>query len=231
MDSKVRLLTKDDFEWLKLREYNAFPEEADIEDFDINHFDFSTYEEWFANKRNASFIFEDENGEKLGVIAVILVNQKGWDAIHDTNDKDLDEYKITGDNLFNPESDKQVGFHVYMIEKFDQDIEAFTTTAYQQVIRHIQSQFNISLDKFIGLSGYSVSPEAINVALNKLSRVELKLLSRFMMIDPIGKLTAKTLSTQHELEELLNKGYKIRNRCRLTSVTPKHPSIIWTWFN
>lgn len=221
---KARVVAPKDFKLIAQREARAFPSESD----DHGHIDI--YKEWFDKKRNSSFVFEESDKVK-GLLATIPVSKKGWDYIHNLHHDDLDEYKLTDDKLFNCSRDKQIGIHVYMIEKFDSNISNFTKVAYLELFKLLKNKFSISKNELLGISGYSVSPSAIHVAINVLGRVEVKPVSSAMFFNSDGKLVVKKVRNQKDFDRLLVEGCVFRNNCRLTSLTPKNPSIVWQWFD
>lgn len=218
-------LAQQHFELLLTAEHEVCPH--DVPDTS-NEKKLQRFAEWHADNRNLSQVcYQDE--QIIGFISVIPVNLKGWQMINDRNE-DLDEYALTQDALFSPGTDDAVGFHVYMIQKLDREIAHFTELAYKQVLRIFEEKKTLfGNPQILGLSGFSVSPEAIFIAFNRLNRSECKPSSDYMCINPQGELEVVPIKTQKEFNTMLTKGYTIRNRARLSAVQFSEPSIIWRW--
>lgn len=224
---RVEYLNSKHFKLLQEREHQIFPEEKEDEPKD------KIYAQWFKEERNLSSIWINPDTDDLeGLIAIISVNKKGWNYIHDVSSNDIDEYQLKGDNLFRPGFDKEIGFHVYMIEKLDKSITNFTELAYSQIFRNLKSKMNsLGSPNIIGLSGYVASVEAINIAINLLGRNEYKKLDTYMFLDKNSKLVVKDDVDQENLSDLIDRGFILRNRARLLSIYREDPSIVWKWLD
>lgn len=188
------------------------------------------YKQWHAETINLSQVCIDSDKHLVGLLSVIPVNDKGWAFIHEMNTDDLDEYALINDYLYRPGKDNAIGFHVYMIQKLDTTIHNFTELAYRAMFRKFHSDAALwNNPKVLGISGFSVSPEAIHIAFNVLNRQEIHTVDGYMVINPNGQLEGISIHNKQEFTDLLAKGYKIRNRCRLTSVSYEQPSIAWKW--
>lgn len=221
MQITSRLLQEADYQLLSDRESVAFPT-------DVHGSLMHLYPTWFQSGLNLSHIFESAD-KPVGLIAVIPVNKKGWEFIHDQSTEDLDEEAILDDMVFDPAQDQEVGLYVYMIEKLDKEIKGFSQIAYTQMFRALMQTPAGSKAKLLGVSGYAVSLESIHVALNVMNRNEYRSVNAYMAYDPEGRFVTKNVSTQDELEELMQKGYTIRNRCRILTVNRDDPSVVWSW--
>lgn len=224
---QTRQFIEQDLELLRAREHIAFPTvEEDDEDAKEK-----AYHQWTLSPHNISLVFTDEAGNPVGLVAAIALNKAGWDYMYDPNDDDINEYMFVDEMLFDPSRDRQLGIYIYMIEKLDRSISGFTEIAYREVFNRAREIFpDLSLENMLGVAGYSVSLEAIHVALDIQGRVEVKPVISYVLYDPEGNLIAKQIRTEQEMQELIDKGYKVRNRARLSAVTPDMPSPVWEWF-
>lgn len=223
-----RPLTKNDIPLLTSLEKKAFPPDP-TEDDSVHSANSNSQLQWIDPRRNLSYIYQDKEGNITGVIALVPLSRKGWEFVKDKNEADVDEYGLVGDKLFDP-GDSEVGLYIYMIEKLDMTIQNFTQKAYKHVFSEAKERFGFGIEQIICVAGYSVSPVAINIAFNKLSRMEVKPLNMFMAYTSTGELVHKAVKDITEFNKLLSDGYNFRNRCRLTAVTPADPSPIWEWF-
>ena len=68
---------------------------------------------WYKN--NPEFGMKID-GKRKGLCVVIPLNKSGWTKLING---ELSESKVTGKYLFDNKRDKEIGIHIYHIEKFD----------------------------------------------------------------------------------------------------------------
>jgi hypothetical protein len=179
---------------------------------------------WYKKNPEFGMIFEDDNGNLEGMCITIPLNKKGWNKL--INGK-LAEADLDSKTLFNNLRDKEIGLHIYHIERFS-DKKRF----YEKSLAEINSVVN-NLKKsnselnIIGFSGLCVTASGIGLFYNKFNCRERKFINSEHVLRKDNKLEIFTTQSQIELSEKIKQNYEYINRCKMLVLYPDEPSIVW----
>jgi hypothetical protein len=179
---------------------------------------------WYAKNTEFGMVYE-ENGKVLGFCILIPLNSQGWKKLING---DITEADLDTKTLFDNSRDKEIGLHVYHIEKLDKTIKEFykiTLADLNNILNKLKKE-NPSL-KICGFSGLCVTSEGIGL-FNKLNCKEKKFISPEHIMIKENKL--KIASSKEEIIKLEKENYKIKNRCKMLVTLPKEDSLVWNFF-
>jgi len=185
------------------------------------------FDKWYYQNPEFGMIYEENNKIK-GVYIVIPLNFKGWRELIAGN---LAEADLNENTIFNNLRDKELGIHIYHIEKLDKSLKNFHRTCLNYLAKEINKlkSVNPSL-RIVGLSGLCVTNEGINLFKNKLNCREREYICREHIFEKDGKKHLFLVETNKELSNLTKKGYSLINRCQMLVTYPGEKSIVWSIF-
>jgi len=180
-------------------------------------------DKWFAKNPEFGMIYE-ENSKVLGLSIVIPLNLSGWKKLIEG---ELAEADLGPKTIFDNSRDKEIGLHVYHIEKLDKIIKEFYKTALTDlnnlIIKLRKENKNL---KISGFSGLCVTNEGIGL-FNKLNCKEKKFISPEHIMIKDNKL--KIASNKEEIARLEKEGYKIKNKCKMLITLSNEESLVWNF--
>jgi len=181
-----------------------------------------TIKKWYIRNPEFGMIFED--GNKIsGVSVAIPLNKKGWNPLINGT---LKESELNESTIFDNSRDKEMGIHIYHVERFNGTKEFFLRVlgALDEAIKKLKST-NKGL-KIIGLSGLCVSIEGINLFEHKFNCKERNFISSEYILEKDGQKFALVLS-KSEFQEKISSGYKLITRTKMLVLYPSEKSIVW----
>lgn len=184
----------------------------------------SIIKSWYINNPEFGMIYKI--GKKtVGTTIIIPLNKIGWTKL--INGK-LSESQMNSKVIFNNKRDKEIAIHIYHIEKVDKTINKFYNTSLKDIKKSINNlrKTNPKL-KIIGLSGLCVTKYGIGLFENKFKCKERKYICKEYIFKKKNKLFVFEAKTEKQLNELITKGYKLQNKCKMLVVYPNEKSIAW----
>ena len=178
----------------------------------------------FWYKKNPEFGFVIE-GKGKGLCAAIPLNKTGWSKLISGK---LLESQITEKYLFDNVRDKEIGIHIYHIEKFDSK-KGIYVAALETINNNIENlRINNPKLSICGISGLCVSPSGINLFYNKFNCRERYFINTEHILQKNRKLECFDEKTS-DLNKKISQGYSYVNRCKMLVLYPNEPSIVWRY--
>jgi len=181
---------------------------------------------WHQRNPEFGMVFE-KNGKLEGMLISVPLNKKGWQKLIKG---ELAEADLTSETIFDNSRDKEIGIHIYHIEKIDPKIKEFYKSCLENLSKLIDN-LRIKNPKLrvSGLSGLCTSIDGIKLFENKMNFREREYLCQEHILEKNGKKYALSVESDKELEGLIGKGYKLINRCKMLVALPSEPGIIWKY--
>jgi len=181
---------------------------------------------WYIRNPEFGSIFE-EGGKIKGISIMLPLNKKSWEKLIKG---ELTESEMTSSMIFDNSKDKELGIHVYHIEKLDKSIKKFYKLDLEETKKIIERlrEYNPLL-KVCGYSALGVTGEGINLAKNITNLKERSFVSDEHILEKNKKLVVA--ENVKQAEELEQKGYNYLNRCQMLVTYPNEASIVWNYLN
>jgi len=182
-------------------------------------------QQWYQRNPEFGIVFENR-GKINGMCIAIPLNKKGWKKL--INGK-LAEGELNSKTIFDNSRDKEIGIHIYHIEKFDdtREFHKESLTNINFIINKLR-ETNPKL-KIIGFSALAVTSCGIGLFYNKFNCRERKFINDEHILRINNKLETFKTNSQKELEDKLNQGYEYLNRCKMLVLYPNEPSVVWNY--
>jgi hypothetical protein len=208
----ISTLTKKDYNFVLKLDKKVYPTKNSVTKKIISS--------WYKN--NPEFGIKI-SGKRKGICVVIPLNESGWTKL--INGK-LSESNVTGKYLFDNKREKEIGIHIYHIEKFEKN-KNFYILALKQINKIIK-KLRISNPKLkiCGLSGLCVSSSGIDLFYKKFNCRERDYIHTEHILEKKGKLICID-ETKENLNSKLKSGYLYKNKCTMLILYPNEPSIVW----
>ena len=182
--------------------------------------------QWYQNNPEFGIMFEEKNEIKAMCVAIPL-NKSGW---NDLTKGKLPESGLNSKTIFNNSRDKEIGIHVYHLEKLDSKIKELYKISLKEIKKIIDKlrKNNPSL-KIIGFSGLAVTSAGINLLYNKLNCRERNFLNDEHIMRKSNKLEIIKTNSKEDIIEKVKEGYYYLNRCKMLVLYQNEPSIVWNY--
>lgn len=213
---KYRPINEKDYTKLLELDKKVYPTENPVNKNILNN--------WYSKNPEFGLVFENDKGKLEGMCITIPLNKKGWKKLIKGK---LAEAELNEKTIFDNSRDKEIGLHIYHIEKFSNNKKFYeeAITGLNEVISNLRRK-NPKL-KISGFSGLCVTSAGIGLFYNKFNCRERKFLNSEHMISKQGKLEIFNTNSQEELFKKLSQGYEYLNRCKMLVLYPEEPSIVW----
>ncbi|MFA6088800.1 MAG: hypothetical protein WC755_02970 [Candidatus Woesearchaeota archaeon] len=211
---KIKQLTSKDYDKILELDKKVYPTKNPVTK--------ETIASWY--KRNPEFGFIIE-GERKGLCVAIPLNKKGWLKLISGK---LMESQITNKYFFDNSCDKEIGIHIYHIEKFGskKGIYIDALKKISNIIENLRNE-NQKL-KICGISGLCVSSSGIGLFYNKFNCRERNFINTEHILQKNGKLICFDEKKENLIKKL-NQGYSYMNRCKMLILYSNEQSIVWSY--
>lgn len=215
----IRAISKLDYKLLLELDKSVYPTNNPVTD--------KVLDSWYSRNPEFGIVFE-YNGVITGFGIAIPLNKSGWNNLISGK---LSEADLNLDTLFDNKRDKEIGIHIYHIEKLGNQ-----NNFYELVLKELSNiisnlrEFNPNL-KVIGFSGLCSTSQGISLFYNKLNCKERDFLRSEHILQKDGKLIIFDSNSQKELSLKIKDGYKYINRCKMLVLYPNDLSIVWDYLS
>lgn len=215
---KFRSITQKDYSKLLELDKKVYPTDNPVNPKILDN--------WYAKNPEFGLIFEDNKGKLEGMCITIPLNKNGWNKL--INGK-LAEADLNSKTIFDNSRDKEIGLHIYHIEKFSdgKDFYKNSLAGLNSVLESLGKQ-NPKL-KIIGFSGLCVTASGISLFYNKFNCRERKFINSEHILKRNNHLEIFSADSQKQLYEKLKRGYEYLNRCKMLVLYPNEPSVVWEY--
>jgi len=199
---EVRPITSEDYKLILELDKKVYPTHSPVTKEIIS--------KWYSKNPEFGLIYE-ENKKIVGVCISIPLNKKGWTSLINggITESELDEKMI-----FDSSHDKEIGIHIYHIEKLDTNIKKF----YKKSLEYLSLLVKSKKAKVFGFS-----------ALCKLNCKERDFINTEHILEKGGKLFVFN-EKKENINKMIKKGYNYCNRCEMLVLYPNEQSIVWKYF-
>jgi hypothetical protein len=172
---------------------------------------------WYINNPEFGAIFE-KNKKMIGVLIAIPLNKQSWRKLIRGK---LKESEMSKKTIFDNSKDKEIGIHIYHIEKVDKNTKNLYKIALKLLI-HIFGNLkkeNHKL-KLIGFSGLCVTPEGINLFEKKFKCKEKDFIVQEHILEKKRKKIILETDSRKVIQEKINEGYNYLIRYKMLVAYP-----------
>lgn len=181
---------------------------------------------WYVRNPEFGMIYEKE-GKIAGIMLIIPLNKESWKKL--INGK-LKESEMNNKTIFDNKKDKEIGLHIYHLEKIDKTIKEFYKICLKDINEKVSKLKIINPElRIVGLSALSVTSEGIGLFENKFNFTEKNFLVDEHILEKDNKKFVAY--SQEEVDSKIKKGYKYLNKCKMLILYPNEESIVWDFFN
>ncbi|MBS3092929.1 hypothetical protein J4466_05940 [Candidatus Pacearchaeota archaeon] len=184
-------------------------------------------DQWYQRNPEFGMVYR-EKGKIVGLGIAIPLNAKAWKRLING---ELAESDLNSETIFDNSKDKEIGIHVYHIEKLDKSIKEFHKTFLidlSKIIGKLRIK-NPNLE-IIGFSGLCVTNEGIGLLSRKLTCKEREYKCNEYILEKDNKKIVFKADSKKELDSKIADGYKLINRCQMLVTYPGEKSIVWEFF-
>lgn len=214
---KVRAITKKDFRLILQQDKRVYPTDSPVTE-DI-------LKSWYTKNPEFGMIYEDEKKNVVGNCVIIPLNGTSWEKLISGK---LGESEMSSKTIFDNSKDKEIGIHIYHIEKIDKKVQDFHKIVLSDIKRIIKDlRIRNHKLKVVGLSGLCVTAEGIGLFENKFNCKERNYICEEHIMKRGTEIAlAKNLE---EVKEKKKKEFKIVNRCKMLVLYPNEKSLVWDY--
>ena len=215
---KIRSITKKDYAKLLELDKKVYPTDNPVTSKILDN--------WFVNNSEFGMIFKNNKDKLEGMCIAIPLNKKGWNKL--INGK-LAEADLNSKTIFDNKRDKEIGLHIYHIEKFSNEKKfyEFSLKELNSILENLRKT-NPKL-KIIGFSALCVTSQGIGLFYNKFNCRERNFINSEHILSKRGKLEIFDAKSKKELSEKLGNSYEYLNRCKMLVLFPYEPSLVWNF--
>ena len=215
---KSRILTEKDCELILDMDKKVYPTSSPVTKEIIKS--------WYIKNPEFGVVFE-ENNRIDGVLIAIPLNKQSWKKL--INGK-LKESEMSEKTIFDNSLDRELGIHIYHIEKLDTNIKEFYKISlnYMASLLYNLKKKNNNL-KVIGFSGLCVTPEGINLFEKKFNCKERDFVVQEQILEKDGKRIVLETESKEVIQNKIDDGYNSITKCKMLVLYPEEKSIVWDY--
>ena len=215
---KSRILTEKDCELILDMDKKVYPTSSPVTKEIIKS--------WYIKNPEFGVVFE-ENNRIDGVLIAIPLNKQSWKKL--INGK-LKESEMSEKTIFDNSLDRELGIHIYHIEKLDTNIKEFYKISlnYMASLLDNLKKKNNNL-KVIGFSGLCVTPEGINLFEKKFNCKERDFVVQEQILEKDGKRIVLETESKEVIQNKIDDGYNSITKCKMLVLYPEEKSIVWDY--
>jgi len=181
--------------------------------------------QWYSKNPEFGMIYENRGIE--GTCIAIPLNSLGWNKL--INGK-LAESEMDEKTIFDNSRDKEMGIHIYHIEKLNPKIKEFYKTALKDLSSMINRLRKTNKElEVIGFSALAVTISGINLFEKKFNCKERKYICSENVLEKNNKLIVVDTKSEN-IENKLKEGYKFVTKCKMLVLFPSEKSVVWKYF-
>lgn len=215
----VRTITKKDYKFLLELDKKVYPTESPVTSKILDN--------WYKKNPEFGIMFTDK-GKIKGMLVAIPLNKLGWTKLITGK---LAESDLDAKTIFDNARDKELGMHIYHIEKFEKNRISFYKDAFKALSKLVNNikKSNPKL-RIIGFSALCVTSQGIGLFYNKLNFRERSFINNEHIL---LKNQKKVIVKADKYKNILNKledNYEYQNRCKMLVLYPNEVSILWKYF-
>ena len=217
---KSRILTEKDCELILDMDKKVYPTSSPVTKEIIKS--------WYIKNPEFGVVFE-ENNRIVGVLIAIPLNKQSWKKL--INGK-LKESEMSEKTIFDNSLDRELGIHIYHIEKLDTNIKEFYKISlnYMASLLDNLKKKNNNL-KVIGFSGLCVTPEGINLFEKKFNCKERDFVVQEHILEKDGKRIVLETESKEVIQNKIDDGYNYITKCKMLVLYPKENSVVWDYLH
>jgi len=215
---KIRNLTEKDYKLILDMDKKVYPTSSPVTKEIIKI--------WYINNPEFGVIFE-QNKKIKGVLIAIPLNKRSWEKL--INGK-LKESEMNKKTIFNTSQDKELGIHIYHIEKLNTSIKEF----YKISLDYLASLLNNLKKKnkdlnVIGFSGLCATKEGINLFEKKFNCKEKDFVIKEHILEKDGKRIVLETNSKGIIQNKINEGFDYITKCKMLVLYPSEKSLVWEY--
>jgi len=214
---KLRAITPKDYRLIIESDEKVYPTS--------NPVTLDVIKQWYSKNPEFGMIYENNGIE--GTCIAIPLNSHGWNKL--INGK-LAESEMNEKTIFDNSRDKEIGIHIYHIERLNPKIKEFYKTALKDLsgIVNRLRQTNKELG-VIGFSALAVTIPGINLFEKKFNCKERSYICSENILAKKGNLIVVDTKSE-SIENKLKEGYRFVNKCKMLVLFPSEKSVVWKYF-
>lgn len=212
----IRSIEEKDYDFLLELDKKVYPTDSPVTPEILN--------EWYQRNNEFGILFEEN--EIQGMCIVIPLNKNGWERL---TKGELLESELSSETIFDNSRDKEIGLHIYHIEKFT-DKKRFYQNCLAELNKRVCSLQETNKDlQIIGFSGLCVTSQGIGLFYNKFNCREREFINSEHILRKDDQLEIFDTESNSDLQNKLEAGYEYLNRCKMLVLYPSEPSIVWRY--
>lgn len=178
-------------------------------------------DQWFRLNPQFGLVFE-EGGRISGMNIVVPLSPQGWQALL----SGVDERELSGDLIYDPERDRELGLYCYHIERIDEQPGFYmqALAALGEVVSSLRPA-----PRLLGYAAWAVTGQGIGLHYNKLNMREREHIWDGHIMSLAGEKEIVTDLSLEVLRQKLEAGYVYHNRCKLLVTYPGEASLVWQY--
>jgi hypothetical protein len=211
----LRKITNKDYNLILELDKKVYPTKYPVTD--------SVISSWYINNPEFGMIYGDE-GKIAGVCIIIPLNKDGWGKLISG---ELSESGMDNKTIFDNKRDKELGIHIYHIEKFDAKLKNFHRIVLKDLSNIINNLKKSNRElKVVGFSAMCVTKQGIDLFRKKFSCKEGDFVNTENVFEKDGRLF---VFDEKEVNQKIKQGYIHKNRCEMLVLYPDEKSIVWDY--
>lgn len=181
---------------------------------------------WYKKNPEFGIVFEDSKGLE-GMCIAIPLTKEGWNKLISGK---LSESELNEETIFDNSRDKELGIHIYHIEKFQKSAKFYDESLKRlsKIVSNLK-QSNPEL-KVTGFSALCVTSQGIGLFYNKFNCRERDFINSEHILDKDGEILILDSDFNKDIEKKISEGYNYRNRCKMLVTYPNEISLVWKYF-
>lgn len=215
---ETRTLTRKDYELILEMDKKVYPTSSPVTKEIIKS--------WYINNPEFGAIFE-ENKEIVGVLIAIPLNKQSWKKLING---ELKESEMNKKTIFNNSQDKELGIHIYHIEKLDGGIKEFYKTSLKYLASLLDNlkKKNSNL-KVIGFSGLCVTNKGTHLFEKKFNCKERDFVIQEHIFQKNEQRIVLETNSKEIIQNKINEGFGYLTKCKMLVLYPEEKSIVWRY--
>lgn len=215
---KTRILTEKDYELILEMDKKVYPTSSPVTKEIIKS--------WYIKNPEFGVVFE-ENNKIAGVLIAIPLNKQSWKKLINGT---LKESEMSKKTIFDNSQDRELGIHIYHIEKLDTNLKEFYKISLNYLASLLDNlkKKNNNL-KLIGFSGLCVTSEGINLFEKKFKCKERDFVVQEHILEKDGKRIVLETNSKEVIQNKIDEGYNFITKCKMLVLYPEEKSIVWDY--